>query len=217
MKCPNCNNRLTDERIRSARAKNLLRGRENDNIYCNRRCFRMYKSKHTEESKTCGECGEVKPFRIHTNAHGVKRCPNCVKLAVCNRRLDSEVKALVILNPGAGFDYFIDTVFGTNRTTKGRAMFRSKLTEFLMDLQECEGGGVDYIGWLQNPDTMLTMSQDRVPVNMTKYIRGQRRSSVSNSVQNTKITRGIISAEDARIKNQVKIPPKFRWGQYKPR
>ena len=212
MECPNCKKRITAARLNKAISRRANDGlnRDSHKVYCNKVCFRTHKNNTATERRTCPECGIVRPSRV------TYRCAVCRSMAVSEHRLDSEVKSLIMLNPGTGFDYFIDMVFGKDGTAPSRAFTRSRLTQFLMDLQECEEG-VDYIGWLQNPDAMLTMSQDKVPANMEKYIRGQRRSTVSSHVQNSRIKSGVISAEDARVNSKVKIPPKFRWGDYKPR
>lgn len=214
MKCPNCDKKLTNERIKRAKARQGTDGgREAHKIYCNNSCFEQFRSEGAKKRKTCGECGEVKSYAPHPNSYGVRRCAHCSKIAVSRLRLDSEIKELVVLNPGAGFDYFIDTVFGRNGGGV-RWIIRPKLTIFLQDLGEIEG--VDYIGWLQNPDVMRIVKQKEVPVELERYIRGQRRSSVSTHVQSNKIKLGKMKAEDARFNTFVKIPPEFRWGKYKP-
>ena len=172
-----------------------------------------YKSKKAIKAKTCGECGEVKDYPIHTNIHGARRCRDCAEIEISNRRTDSEVKALVMLNPGAGFDYFIDTVFSSSKRAKiAKSPIRWRLTEFLKEVGEYEG--IDYIGWLQNVDAMRTIRQEDIPAGFEKYARGQRRSVPSNHIRNKRIRKGLPTKQKGS--NTVKIPPEFRWGKYKP-
>lgn len=212
MKCPNCDKKLTNERIRRVKARQGTDGvREAHKIYCNNSCFEQFRSEGAKKRKTCGECGEVKSYAPHPNRYGVRRCAHCSEIAVSSRRLDSEVKSLVMMNPGAGFSYFIHMVFGkTGRTPVW--LTRPRLTLFLQDLQEVDG--IDYVGWLQNPDTMRVVKQEDVPTEMQKYMRGQRRSVPSGHVRRRKIRNGEPTREDGSA--SVKIPPEFRWGKYKP-
>lgn len=208
MKCPNCDKKLTDKRIRYARAK-----RKGGKIYCDNSCLQAHHAKRTIESHTCEECGEVKDYRIHTNIHGARRCKDCAEIEISNRRRDSEVKALVILNPGAGFDYFIDMVFSSSKRAKtAKAPIRWRLTEFLKEVGEYEG--IDYMGWLQNADAMRIVNQDNIPAGFEKYARGQRRSIPSNHGRNKRIRKGLPTRQTGST--TVKIPPEFRWGKYKP-
>ena len=213
MKCPNCDKKLTDERIKRVKTRDGRRpNRINHKIYCNHGCMLAYKSKGAIKAKTCKECGEVKDCRIHTNIYGVRRCRDCKEIAVSNRRIDSEVKALVMLNPGAGFDYFIDKVFSAPGRKMFKANIRWRMTEFLKEVGEYEG--IDYIGWLQNVDAMRTVKQDDIPAGFEKYARGQRRSVPSNHLRNQRIRKGLPTRQKGST--TVKIPPEFRWGKYKP-
>ncbi len=108
MNCPNCDKKLTDRRIKEAKRKHASlykqRNTENYNIYCDIDCFYEFKGwemDRTKKFRTCPECGERKSRKS-------MRCGDCHAIAISNYRLDSEVKELVILNSGAGFDYFID-------------------------------------------------------------------------------------------------------------
>jgi hypothetical protein len=140
------------------------------------------------------------------------RCRDCRQLGVSRKRLDSEIKELVVLNPGAGFDYFIDMVFRDSSMKKyDRYAVRRRLLQFFEDLQEIEG--VDYAAWLQNPDVMVRVKVDQVPADREKYIRGQRRTQVSTMVQRQRMRAGL---SDGKANLFVKIPPEFRWGKYKP-
>ena len=211
MKCPNCDKKITMKRIKVVRTRNTGERRGNHKVYCNNSCFEQLRSERAKKNKTCGECGEVKSYAPHPNIYGVRRCKYCTEIAVSSRRLDSEVKSLVMMNPGAGFSYFIHMVFGkTGRTPVW--LTRPRLTEFLQDLQEVDG--VDYIGWLQNPDTMRVIKQEDVPTEMQKYMRGQRRSVPSGHVRRKRIRDKELTREGGSA--TVKIPPEFRWGKYKP-
>ena len=77
-----------------------------------------------------------------------------------------------------------------------------------------EVDGIDYVGWLQNPDTMRVIKQEDVPTELQKYMRGQRRSVPSGHVRRKRIRDGEPTREDGSA--SVKIPPEFRWGKYKP-
>ena len=211
MKCPNCDKKITNERIRSVKSRQTPKGRETHKVYCNNSCFIQLRSERAKQNKTCGECGEVKSYVPHANTYGIRRCAHCSKIAVSSRRLDSEVKSLVMMNPGAGFSYFIHMVF--DKTGKSSVwLTRPRLTLFLQDLQEVDG--IDYVGWLQNPDTMRVIKQEDVPTEMQKYMRGQRRSVPSGHVRRKRIRDGEPTREDGSA--SVKIPPEFRWGKYKP-
>ena len=207
MKCPNCDKKLTNERIEHAIEKRGTQRevRKNHNIYCNNTCFRAYKHKNKDD-RLCPECGlgPIGPMS--------KRCAPCRAIGVSKHRLDSEIKELVVLNPGAGFSYFIDMVFGKNGKYKGRPQMRHKLSLFLQDLQEVDG--VDYIGWLQNPDAMRVVKQDNVPDELEKYMKGQRRSVPSGHVRRRRIRNKEPTRESGSL--TVKIPRKFKWGKYKP-
>lgn len=214
MKCPNCDKKLTDERIKRVKRRITSKrtNRLNHKTYCNHECMLAYKSKGVIESKTCKECGEVKDYRIHTNIYGVQRCQDCKEIAVSNRRTDSEVKALVMLNPGAGFDYFIDKVFSAPGRKMFKANIRWRMTEFLKEIGEYEG--IDYIGWLQSDKAMRIVKQDAIPDGFGKYAKGQRRSIPSGHHRRTRIRQGFAPSETNQA--SVKIPPEFRWGKYKP-
>lgn len=214
MKCPNCDKKLTDERIKRVGRRNSSRRAEriNHNIYCDNDCMRAYKSKRAIEAKTCKECGEVKEYRLHTNIYGVQRCLDCKEIAVSIRRTDSEVTALVMLNPGAGFDYFIDKVFSAPERKMSKANIRWRMTEFLKEIGEYEG--IDYIGWLQSEEAMRMVKQDAIPDGFEKYAKGQRRSIPSGHHRRTRMRQGFAPSDTNQ--SNVKIPPEFRWGEYKP-
>ena len=95
-----------------------------------------------KKARICPECGGKKGKES-------MRCGDCRSIAVSEYRLDSDVKELVVLNSGAGFDYFIDMVFGRGGTANNRRERRSRLLMFLEDLSEIEG--IDYVAWLENP------------------------------------------------------------------
>lgn len=213
MKCPNCDKKITDERIKQVKRRVTSRrtNRLNHKTYCNHGCMLAYKSKKAIEAKTCKECGGVKDYRIHTNIYGVQRCLDCKEIAVSNRRTDSEVKALVMLNPGAGFDYFIDEVFSAPGRKMFKADIRWRLTEFLKEIGEYEG--IDYIGWLQSESTMRIVAQGEIPTGFEKYAKGQRRSIPSGHIKRSRIRAGLPITKDSA---KIKIPPEFRWGEYKP-
>mgnify|MGYP005988567149 FL=1 len=205
MKCPTCDKTITEKRIKVvlSKRKSHRRARDSHRIYCNRTCF---ESRGDNSKDLCTECG------VNQKSIAAKRCGVCRHLAVSRLRLDSEIKELVVLNPGAGFDYFIDMVFSESSTEKyGRWSIRRNLLQFFEDLQEIEG--VDYASWLQNPDAMIRVKIDKVPADRKKYIRGQRRSQVSRIVQRQRMRAG-LSEGNANV--FVKIPPEFRWGKYKP-
>ena len=214
MKCPNCDKTITDERIKRVGRRDSSRRAEriNHNIYCDNDCMRAYKSKRAIEAKTCKECGEVKDYRLHTNIYGVQRCLDCKEIAVSIRRTDSEVTALVMLNPGAGFDYFIDKVFSAPGRKMSKANIRWRMTEFLKEIGEYEG--IDYIGWLQSEEAMRMVKQDAIPDGFEKYAKGQRRSIPSGHHRRTRMRQGFAPSDTNQ--SNVKIPPEFRWGEYKP-
>ena len=214
MKCPNCDKKLTNERIKRVGRRDSSRRAEriNHNIYCDNDCMRAYKSKRAIEAKTCKECGEVKEYRLHTNIYGVQRCLDCKEIAVSIRRTDSEVTALVMLNPGAGFDYFIDKVFSAPGRKMSKANIRWRMTEFLKEIGEYEG--IDYIGWLQSEEAMRMVKQDAIPDGFEKYAKGQRRSIPSGHHRRTRMRQGVAPSDTKQ--SNVKIPPEFRWGEYKP-
>ena len=211
MNCPNCDKKLSDKRIKEAKRKHASlykqRNTENYNIYCDMKCFYEFKGWEkggTEKSRTCPECGEKKSRKS-------RRCGDCHAIAISDYRLDSEVRELVILNSGAGFDYFIDMVFGRNGTKNGRREIRGRLLMFLQDLSEFEG--VDYVAWLENPAAMRDIAQEDCPPEMDKYMRFQRRGTVSNHEYSKRIRKGLPTKGKT---HRVKIPPEFRWGKYKP-
>jgi len=204
MKCPTCDKTITERREKAvARKRGGRRARDSHRIYCNRTCFEMRGNK---QKVLCNECG------INQKHVTAMRCGACRAIGVSRKRLDSEIKELVVLNPGAGFDYFIDMVFSEASTRKtGRWDVRRRLLQFFNDLKEIEG--VDYVAWLQNPDAMLRVKLDQVPDDREKYIKGQRRSQVSRMVQRQKMRAGL---SEGKVNVFVKIPPEFRWGKYKP-
>lgn len=211
MNCPNCDKKLSDKRIKEAKRKHASlykqRNTENYNIYCDVDCFYEFKGWERgdpKKSRTCPECGEKKSRKS-------RRCGDCHAIAISDYRLDSEVKELVILNSGAGFDYFIDMVFGRNGTKHGRREIRSRLLIFLQDLSEFEG--VDYVAWLENPAAMRDIAQEDCPPEMDKYMKFQRRTTVSNHEYNKRIRKGLPTKGKT---HRVKIPPEFNWGKYKP-
>ena len=204
MKCPTCDKTITEKRIKEAHWKRSgSEHKDSHQIYCNRTCF---ESRGNKEKDLCTECG-VNQKRI-----ALKRCSVCRSIGVSRKRLDSEIKELVVLNPGAGFDYFIDMVFSVSSIKKnGRWAVRRRLLQFFEDLKEIEG--VDYAAWLQNPDAMIRVKLDQVPDDREKYIRGQRRTQVSRLVQRQRMRAGL---SEGKVNVFVKIPPEFRWGKYKP-
>jgi hypothetical protein len=205
MKCPKCDKPITEKRIKEALRKRKGSGKARDShrIYCNRTCF---ESRGDNSKDLCTECG------VNQKNIAAKRCGVCRHLGVSQLRLDSEIKELVVLNPGAGFDYFIDMVFSRASIRKtGRWYIRRNLLQFFEDLQEIEG--VDYASWLQNPDAMIRVKIDEVPDDREKYIRGQRRTQVSRMVQRQRVRAGL---SEGKANVSVKIPPEFRWGKYKP-
>ncbi|MEL0016708.1 MAG: hypothetical protein VW715_15940 [Rhodospirillales bacterium] len=139
------------------------------------------------------------------------RCQDCADIAVSKKWLDSEIKELVVLNPGAGFDYFIDMVI---EPRSSRFWFRQKLTYFLNDLKEIEG--IDYVAWLQNPDAMRLVSQDKIPAGFERYSFGSRRTQSSKTAKRRRKREGLPTRDDGNHV-MIKIPRKFRWGKYKPR
>ena len=205
MKCPTCDKTITEKRIKTVlRDRNYHDGaKDSHRIYCNNSCFT---SRGDHSKDLCTECG------VNQKKAAAKRCGVCRHLGVSRLRLDSEIKELVVLNPGAGFDYFIDMVFTKSSIKKyGRWHVRRNLLQFFEDLQEIEG--VDYAAWLQNPDPMIRVKIDKVPDDREKYIRGQRRTQVSRIVQRQRMRAGL---SDGKVNVFVKIPPEFRWGKYKP-
>ena len=157
-----------------------------------------------KKSKICPECGGPKQLKS-------KRCLTCLSMAVSQYRLDSEIKELVILNSGAGFDYFIDMVFGREGTAKNRRPLRGRLLIFLQDISEFDG--VDYVAWLENPAAMRDINQENCPPEMQKYMKFQRRTTVSNHEYNKRVRKGLPTNGKT---HRVKIPPEFNWGKYKP-
>lgn len=205
MKCPTCDKRITEKRIQKvlANRKNHARAKDSHRIYCNKACF---ESRRDNSKDLCPECG-ANQKKVTSN-----RCGDCRRIGVSRKRLDSEIKELVVLNPGAGFDYFIDMVFLEASIKKyGKWAVRARLLNFFEDLQEIEG--VDYAAWLQNPDAMMKVKIDKVPADRKKYIRGQRRTQVSRMVQRQRMRAGL---SEGKVNVFVKIPPEFRWGKYKP-
>ena len=141
MNCPNCDKKLDNKVIRHAQRKHkslsIQRNIETEhyNIYCDVDCFYEFKGMKRgagKKARICPECGERKNPKS-------MRCATCHSMAISNYRLDSEVKELVILNSGAGFDYFIDVVFGRNGRAQGRRILRSRLLTFLQDMSEFDG------------------------------------------------------------------------------
>lgn len=199
MKCPTCDKTITEKRLKAAlwKRKGSETNRDSHKIYCNKSCFT---SRGDNSTDLCPECN-VNQKRIAS-----RRCGVCGQLGVSRKRLDSEIKELVVLNPGTGFDYFIDMVFSVQRWP-----VRIRLLQFFEDLQEIEG--VDYAAWLQNPDAMITVKIDKVPDDRKKYVRGQRRSQVSRMCQRQNMRAGL---SDGKANVFVKIPPEFKWGKYKP-
>lgn len=204
MKCPKCDKTITEKRLRTAllKRKTGKGNRDSHRIYCDKTCFT---SRGLKNKDLCTECG------VNEKHIAAKRCGVCSYIGVSRGRLDSEIKTLVVLNPGAGFDYFIDKVFMTSTNKYGRRLIRANLQEFFEDLKEVEG--VDYAAWLQYPDAMLTVKLDKVPADRKKYIRGQRRSQVARLVQRQKVRNGL---SEGKVNMSVKIPPEFKWGKYKP-
>ncbi len=205
MKCPNCDKKLTNKRIKQVMQKRKSDAKTKDyyKIYCDNKCFREYHASNKNKLTTCTECGQPKSYNS-------MRCQLCREMAVSVKWLDSEIKELVILNPGAGFDYFIDTVFQTST----RFRIREKLTYFLNDLKEIEG--IDYVAWLQNPDAMRIVNQDKIPAEFERYAKGSRRSESTKNLKRRRIREG-LPTRDNWNQVMIKIPREFRWGKYKPR
>lgn len=212
MNCPNCDKELDDKVVRHAKRKHMsLSNRRNIetnhyNIYCNKACFYEFKGmkEDDKENKICPECGERKQSKS-------MRCGNCRSIAISSHRLDSEVKELVILNSGAGFDYFIDMVFSRSGRTKSRRLIRGRLLTFLQDMSEFDG--VDYVAWLENPTAMRDINQEDCPPEMEKYMKFQRRTTVSNHEYNKRVRKGLPTKGKT---HRVRIPPEFNWGKHKP-
>ena len=212
MNCPNCDKELDNKLVRDTKRKHKsLSNRRNIetnhyNIYCNKACFYEFKGmkEDDERSKVCPECGGPKALKS-------KRCATCHSMAISQYRLDSEIKELVILNSGAGFDYFIDMVFGRNGTKNGRRLIRGRLLTFLQDLSEFEG--VDYVAWLENPAAMRDINQEDCPPEMERFMKSQRRTTVSNHEYSKRVRKGLPTVGKT---HRVKIPPEFNWGKYKP-
>jgi predicted RNA-binding Zn-ribbon protein involved in translation (DUF1610 family) len=214
MNCPNCDKKLSDKKIKIARLKHrsLATQRnietEHYNIYCNMDCFYEFKGmqkRANDKSRICPECGERKQSKS-------MRCGDCRLIAVSQYRLDSEVKELVILNSGAGFDYFIDMVFGQDgRKRNNKRKMRGRLLTFLQDLSEIDG--VDYVAWLENPAAMREINQEDCPPEMERFMRFQRRTTVSNHEYSKRVRKGLPTNGKT---HRVKIPPEFNWGKYEP-
>tara|TARA_Y100000004_G_C8754177_1_gene343735 strand:+ start:43 stop:681 length:639 start_codon:yes stop_codon:yes gene_type:complete len=211
MKCPNCDKTLSDKTIKAAkrRQKSLSKqsNAKNYNIYCDMKCFYEFKGmkkRGSKKARICPECGGKKGKES-------MRCGDCRSIAVSEYRLDSDVKELVVLNSGAGFDYFIDMVFGRGGTANNKRERRSRLLMFLQDLSEIEG--VDYVAWLENPAAMRDIAQEDCPPEMERYIRFQRRTTVSNHEYNKRVRKGLPTVGKT---HRVKIPPEFNWGRHKP-
>jgi len=204
MKCPTCDKTITEKRLKEALSKRIGSeiNRDSHKIYCNNSCFT---SRGRSDKETCPECS------VNEKHIAAKRCGVCSYIGVSRQRLDSEIKELVVMNPGAGFDYFIDKVFTTSTKKYNRSHFRAKLQGFFTDLKEIEG--VDYAAWLQYHEGMLIVKLDKVPDDRKKYIRGQRRTQVARLTQRQKVRNGL---SDGKANVFVKIPPEFRWGKYKP-
>ena len=102
-------------------------------------------------------------------------------------------------------------VFGRNGTKNGRRELRSRLLIFLQDLSEFEG--VDYVAWLENPAAMGDIAQEDCPPEMDKYMKFQRRTTVSNHEYSKRVRKGLPVVGKT---HRVRIPPEFNWGKYKP-
>ena len=213
MNCPNCDKELDDKTIKDGKRKHKSLSNQRNietehyNIYCDMKCFYEFKGMKKgarKKAKICPECGGKKnPMS--------KRCQICRSIAVHDYRLDSEIKELVILNSGAGFDYFIDTVFSRGEGKPQRRPIRGRLLIFLQDMSEFDG--VDYVAWLENPAAMRDINQEECPPEMEKYMKFQRRTTVSNHEYSKRVRKGLPTMGK---KHRVKIPPEFNWGKYKP-
>lgn len=211
MNCPNCDKELTDKTIKEAKRRQRSLSKQpnakNYNIYCDMKCFYEFngmKKGGSKQARVCPECGGKKSKQS-------MRCHVCRSIAVYEYRLDSEVKELVILNSGAGFDYFIDMVFGRGGKANDKRGRRSRLLMFLEDLSEFDG--VDYVAWLENPAAMRVINQEDCPPEMEKYMKFQRRTSVSNHEYSKRVRKGLPVVGK---KHRVRIPPEFNWGKHKP-
>ena len=206
MKCPNCDKKLTNKRINEVlvKRKSHPRAHNSHKIYCNQKCFAEYRAANKKRLTTCPECGRPKGYAS-------MRCQDCADIAISKKWLDSEIKELVVLNPGAGFSYFIDMVF---QSTSNKYLYKQKLNYFLEDLKEIEG--IDYVAWLQNPDAMRLVSQDEIPAGFEKYTNGSRRTQSSKIVKRRRKREGLPTLDNTNHL-MIKIPREFRWGKYKPR
>ena len=183
MNCPNCDKELDDKVVRHAKRKHKSLSIEKNietehyNIYCDMKCFYEFKGmkKGDKKARICPECGSRKQPKS-------MRCGTCRSMAVTEFRLDSEIKELVILNSGAGFDYFIDTVFSRGGSKPQRRPIRGRLLIFLQDISEFDG--VDYVAWLENPAAMRDINQEECPPEMEKYMRFQRQRFLTTNTVN---------------------------------
>ena len=205
MKCKACNKKLSERRIREVVAKRGRDGRRNHhNIYCDNKCYREYLAAKSKGSRTCPSCGQKKSPES-------ARCQDCRSIAVFKHMFDADVLKLVLMNPGCGYQYFVDQVCQIDGR-RGGTNSKYRLREFLEDMSEHDG--VDYEAWLTNPDAMIVVKQDEVPDDRTKYIGQQRRSTVSSFTQRRDFREGKI--DEIRINNRVRIPREFKWGDVKP-
>lgn len=205
MKCKACNKSLSKRRVSEVVSK---RGRNDrrrhHNIYCNSECYREYSAARSKGNRTCPSCGQSKSSES-------ARCQGCRTLAVFKHMFDADVLKLILMNPGCGYQYFVDQVCQIDGR-KGLTESKYRLREFLEDMSEHDG--VDYESWLTNPDAMIIVKQDEVPNDRIKYIGQQRRSTVSSYTQRRNFREGKI--DEMKINTRVRIPRKFKWGEIKP-
>ena len=205
MRCKACNKKLSERRVREVIAK---RGRDerrsHHNIYCDNKCYREHTTAKSKGSRTCPSCGQRK-------SRDSARCQVCKNLAVFEHMFDSDVLKLVLMNPGCGYQYFVDQVsqiVGKGGSTDSKY----RLRQFLEDMSEHDG--VDYEAWINSPDAMIVVKQDEVPDDRVKYIGQQRRSTVASYTQRRDLREGKI--DEIKIHNRVRIPREFKWGDVKP-
>ena len=205
MRCKACNKSLSERRIREVVAKRGLDSRRrHHNIYCNNECYREYLAAKSKGNRTCPSCGQSKSPES-------ARCQGCRTLAVFKHMFDADVLKLILMNPGCGYQYFVDQVCHIDGR-KGLTDSKYRLREFLEDMSEHDG--VDYEAWLTNPDAMIIVKQDEVPDDRIKYIGQQRRSTVASYTQRRDFREGKI--DKIKINNRVRIPREFKWGEVKP-
>lgn len=200
--CPNCGKLVSEKRIKYKQST----GRGHENVYCNRDCYNMYFSEMKEMRKDvfgiCEQCGN----RCHKSS---RLCDECYRMGLSVRFTNDEIIELVRLNPGCGFDYFIDNVWSTSYPKK--AQLRYELFNFLTALGEFES--FDYVKYLQRPDEMEIVKHDDLQKDgRYKYSTSQRRTTVGNLTKKQRRRAGVGERDSAQVK--IKLPPKFNWGRF---